>query len=334
MLTIGLIGTGSIGRAHIERINNRLAGARVTACSDVNVDFGRKIAKQYGLDFFETGEDLICAPEIDAVMITTSDAYHEQFAIAGLEAEKWVFCEKPMAPTAESCRHIADTEMKVGRHLLQVGFMRRYDAGFRQLKKAIAEETYGLPLLLHCAHRNASEVEPWDNSSAVCNSMVHEIDVIRWLLGEDYATAEVRYTRDSRRTKKGLHDPQCMILTMKSGVRVDVEHFAFDGHCYDIKCEVVCEDGIMNLPKPGSIEVFSNAFRGNAIDVDWTTRFETAYDTELQAWINGCRGGYVDGPTAWDGYACQIAAAAATRARETQTVVPVVYDETPEFYKR
>ena len=45
------------------------------------------------------------------------------------------------------------------------------------------------------------------------------------------------------------------------------------------------------------------------------------------------KAGYVDGPTAWDGYCCQVAAAAASKARETQTIQPVVYDEMPDFYK-
>lgn len=334
MLRVGLIGTGTIGKTHIERINNKCAGANVVACADVNAPFGKTVADKYDLKFFEKGEDLINSDDVDAIVITAGDAYHEEFAIAGLKAGKWVFCEKPMAPTAEACRRIVDAEIKGGKHLLQVGFMRRYDAGYEQLKEAIDNETYGLPLLLHCAHRNPSEVEPWDNTSAVSNSLVHEIDIIRWLLGEDYATAELRFTKNSRRSKEGLQDPQCLILTTKSGVRIDVEHSAFNGQFYEVKCEIVCEDGVLNLPNPANIEVLTNAFRGNAIDKEWVTRFQAAYDIELQAWINGCLDGYVDGPTAWDGYACQVAAAAAGKARDTQTIVPVVYDEMPDFYKK
>ena len=334
MLKVGVIGTGAIGKTHIERINDRLAVANVVACADVNADYGKTVAEMYNLKHFEKGEDLITSDEVDAIVISAGDTDHEQFAIAGIKAGKWVFCEKPMAPTAEACKRIVDAEVAGGKHLLQVGFVRRYDAGYKQLKTVIENESYGMPLLLHCAHRNPSEAEPWDNSSAVSNSMVHEIDIVRWLLNEDYATAELRFTKDSRKTKPGLHDPQCMILTTKSGVRIDVEHSAFNGHCYDIKCEVVCEDGVLNLPKPAYIEVLANGIRGNAVDVHWATRFEEAYDTELQAWINGCLGGYVDGPTAWDGYACQVAATAAGKARETQSIVPVIYDEMPEFYRK
>ena len=332
-LRIGVIGTGMIGRSHIERINNKLSGGKVIACADINKDFCVKVAEQYNIKPYDTGEALIESPDIDAVIVTTSDAYHEQYVMAAIHAGKYVFCEKPMAPSADACRRIVDEEIKGGKQLVQVGFMRRYDPGYRQLKKAIQDRTYGEALLLHCAHRNASVTEPWDNASAVENSMVHEIDVLRWLLGEDYATAEVRYGKSTRRAKEGLHDPQIMILTTASGVRIDVESFVCNGQCYDIRCEVVCEDGILNLPKPATIEVLANTVRGNAVDADWTTRFVEAYNTELQEWINACKEGRVDGPTAWDGYACQVAAVAASRAREAQSIERVEYDEKPAFYK-
>ena len=333
-LRLGIIGTGAIGRSHIERINSRLSGGKVVACSDINEEFCRKVAEKFKIEAYAKGEDLIADPDIDAVIIATSDAYHEQYVLEAIKAGKYVFCEKPMAPTKEACKRIVEAEIAGGKHVVQVGFMRRYDAGYRQLKKAIEEKTYGEPLLLHCAHRNAEFTEPWDNSSAVENSMVHEIDVLRWLLGEDYATAEVRYGKSTRRAKEGLHDPQIMVLTTKSGVRIDVESYVCNGQCYDIRCEVVCEDAILNLPKPPSIEVLANSVRGNEVDRDWTTRFVDAYNIELQEWIDSCKAGRVDGPTAWDGYACQVAAAAASKARDNQTIEPVVYDEKPEFYKQ
>ncbi len=332
-LQIGFVGTGGIGRTHIERINNRLQGARVIACSDVNEEFGKSVAEKYGLKFYADGEEMIASDDLDAIFVTTSDPYHEQYVLAGIKADKYVFCEKPLAPKADACRRIMDAEMAAGRQYVQVGFMRRYDAGYRQLKEAIQSRKYGEPLLLHCAHRNPFEVDPWDNSSAVENSMVHEIDVLRWLLGENYVSVEVRYGKSFSRAKEGLHDPQTMILTTESGVRIDVEHCAFNGQCYDIKCEVVCEDAVLNLPKPANIEVLADAVRGTAIDKNWNTRFIDAYNVEVQEWINATKEGRVDGPSAWDGYLCQITAAAASKARDTQTVVEIEKQEKPAFYK-
>lgn len=155
----------------------------------------------------------------------------------------------------------------------------------------------------------------------------------RWLLDEDYATAEVVFPKKTRKAHENLQDPQIMILTTKSGVRIDVEAFVCTGHCYDIKCEVCCEDAILNLPKPAAIEVLENAHRGNDIDSDWSTRFTEAYNVELQEWINATRAGRVDGPTAWDGYVGQVTAKAASKARDTQTVVTIECEAMPDFYK-
>lgn len=76
----------------------------------------------------------------------------------------------------------------------------------------------------------------------------------------------MRYGKSTRRAKAGLHDPQTMILTTESGVRIDVESFVCNGQCYDICCKVVCEDAILNLTKTATIEVLANTVRGNAED--------------------------------------------------------------------
>ena len=334
VLKIGVVGTGAIGRTHIERINNKLAGARVVACADKNVEFCKEVAEQYGLKPYATGAEMIAAKEVDAVVVATLDPFHEENVLAAIKAGKYVFCEKPLAPEAEACRRIVDAEIEGGKQVVQVGFMRRYDPGYRQLKEAIQTRKYGEPLMIHCAHRNPSVPDDYDTPMAVENSMIHEIDVLRWLLDEDYATAEVKFPRKTRKAHDKLQDPQVMILTTKSGVYIDVEAFVCTGHSYDIKCEVCCEDAILNLPKPATIEILEDAHRGNDIDSDWSTRFVEAYNIEFQEWIDACKIGRVDGPSAWDGYVGQITAQAASKARDSQTIVNIAYDEMPKFYKK
>jgi myo-inositol 2-dehydrogenase/D-chiro-inositol 1-dehydrogenase len=222
--------------------------------------------------------------------------------------------------------------MAGGKKLVQVGFMRRYDPGYRQLKKIIEERIYGEPLMLHCAHRNYAVPDDYSTPMAVENSMIHEIDVLRWLLNEDYDTAEVVFPKKTKYAHKNLQDPQIMILTTKSGVRIDVEAFVNCHYGYDIKCEVCCEDGIISLPEPSNAEIRSNASRITPICKDWSERFVEAYNVEFQEWINATRNGRVDGPTAWDGYVGSITASAASRARDTKTVVKIQMEERPVFY--
>lgn len=332
-LRIGLVGTGGIGRTHIERVNTKLQGGKVVACADPAGAFGLSVAEQFGIKGYEDPIDMINDPEIDAIMCTTADAYHKKYVLASIKAGKYVFCEKPLAAKADECKEIVEAEIAAGKQMVQVGFMRRYDEGYKQLKAAVQSGEYGEALLLHCAHRNPAVPDDWDNSMAVENSMVHEIDVLRWLLGEDYATAQVVYGKSTNNGPKDLHDPQIMILTTKSGVRIDVESFVNNHKDYDIKCEIVCDGAVLNMPEPNYISVSAGAQKGRKQYADCFQRFADAYDAEIQAWINASKEGRVDGPNAWDGYACQVAAAAASKARETQTVQPVVYDEKPELYK-
>ena len=332
-LRIGLVGTGGIGRTHIERVNTKLQGGKVVACADPAGAFGLSVAEKFGIKGYEDPIDMINDPEIDAIMCTTADAYHKKYVLASIKAGKYVFCEKPLAAKADECREIVEAEIAAGKQMVQVGFMRRYDEGYKQLKAAVQSGEYGEALLLHCAHRNPAVPDDWDNSMAVENSMVHEIDVLRWLLGEDYATAQVVYGKSTNNGPKDLHDPQIMILTTKSGVRIDVESFVNNHKDYDIKCEIVCDGAVLNMPEPNYISVSAGAQKGRKQYTDCFRRFADAYDAEIQAWINASKEGRVDGPNAWDGYACQVAAAAASKARETQTVQSVVYDEKPELYK-
>ena len=333
-LRIGVVGTGGIGRTHIERINNRLQGGKVIGCADVNADFCKKVADKYGIKAFATGEELISDDSIDAVICTTSDPYHEQYVMAAVNAGKSVFCEKPLSPTPEACKRIVDAEMKTGKHLVQVGFMRRFDPGYVQLKKLIDSGDYGAPLVLHCCHHNYDDGGVgWKTEMSVENSMIHEIDVLRWLVGENYVKTDVVFPRSSKHAKDGLKDPQIMHLTTESGIYIEVESFVFSHYGYDVRCEVVCEEGVLNLPEPPYAMVRTNDLRVTPICHDWSERFPDAYNIEFQQWINACKEGKVDGPNAWDGYVAQIAAGCASKARDTQRSVDINIPDMPDFYK-
>lgn len=330
-MKIGVIGTGAIGQTHIERINTKLQGAKVIACADPNKAFGQAIAEKYSLQAYDSPEAMIQADDIEAVVVTAADSFHETYVLAAIEAGKYVFCEKPLAPEAEACRKIVEAEIAGGKQLVQVGFMRRYDPGYRQLKELIDSGDYGSPLMLHCAHRNP-EVSGFTTEMSVENSLIHEIDVLRWLLGENYQTAEVVFPRTTKNAEGELRDPQVMYLTTESGIRIDVESFVNCKFGYDIKCEVVCEEGVLNLPEPSNVMKRVDAARVTPICRDWSERFVDAYNIEFQEWINACKEGRVDGPTAWDGYVGQVTAAAASKARDEQQVMTISYQEKPAFY--
>ena len=186
-LRIGFIGTGGMGQHHIENIRSVIPGAQVTAVNDADESVARAVAQSCGARYIPDPYDLIRSDEVDAVMIASWDPTHEGFSVAAIEEGKYVFCEKPLSDTPEGCLRIMEAEQKAGKRLLQVGFMRRFDADYRELREVIARGDIGIPLVVHAQHRNlapAGGAKITSDMSAT-NALVHEFDITRFLIGDD-----------------------------------------------------------------------------------------------------------------------------------------------------
>ncbi|AIF52704.1 Gfo/Idh/MocA family protein [Pelosinus sp. UFO1] len=335
-LRIGVIGTGAIGEDHIRRITNTLSGAKIVAVTDVNTEQAKAVIKKQKLDakLYETGHDIIQSKEVDAILVTSWGPTHEEFVLASIAAGKPVFCEKPLATTADGCARIVDAEVKHGKRLVQVGFMRPYDKGYRALKDVVATGKIGEPLMVHCAHRNPVVGDNYTTDMAITDTIIHEIDVLRWLLDDDYVSVQVVYPRKSKKSSSHLQDPQIVLIETAKGIRIDVEVFVNCQYGYDIQCEVVGEMGIAKLPEPAKVLMRSEAKRSVEILTDWKQRFIDAYDIELQGFIDAVNQGQPNGPSAWDGYAAAVTADACVKAQQTGQIVPVTMKQRPAFYNK
>lgn len=331
-LRVGIAGVGAIGRTHIDRITHALQGARVVGVTDVAKEHGKAVAAAYNLPFYEHPGGLLAEGGADALIVASSDQHHAEHVLAAIEAGKPVLCEKPLSPDAAGCRGIIEAEMRGGRKLVQVGFMRRYDPGYRELKKAVEGGKYGAPLMLHCAHRNYSVPETFTSHMSICNSLIHEIDVLRWLIGEDYEWVDVVIPKSTKNAPPILRDPMVLNLYSKSGVYMNVECFVNNRVGYDIQCEICFEEGFVRLPDLSTPHILVDAARVTPICRDWSERFVEAYNVEIQEWINTSREGRTAGPSAWDGYVACITSDCAQQARESGARVKVALPDKPTFY--
>ena len=200
-IRVGVIGCGAIGRDHIRRLADTVPETVVTAVADFVPEAAKAVAEQYGAAFLGTGEALIASPEVDAVLVASADPSHAGYVLECLKHNKYVFCEKPLAQTAEDCVRIMEAEQKCGRRLVQVGFMRRYDRGYDAMKRLIAQGELGAPLMIHAAHRYVSQAPGFETDYAITRVAIHELDISRWLLQDEYETAQVLAVRQSSATK-------------------------------------------------------------------------------------------------------------------------------------
>jgi myo-inositol 2-dehydrogenase/D-chiro-inositol 1-dehydrogenase len=326
MVTVGVIGAGLMGSTHARMLATAIAGAEVVAISDAVHEHAQRVADELDLGTIHAdGMELIANPAVDAVVIASPAATHEPYTLACIELGKPVLCEKPLATSAAAAKRIVEAEAAVGRRSVTVGFMRRYDPGYADLKARLDAGAIGTPLLMHCAHRNPSVHPFFDSAMIITDTAVHEIDVTRWLLGEEIVRATVLTPTPTSKAREGLRDPQLLLFETTGGRLVDVEAFVSAGYAYDIRCEIVGEDGTLELLPPATVALRTGSAESLTIPPGVRERFGTAYLNELQAWIHAiARGVEPDGPSAYAGFAAAAVSEAAVASRESGCPVDVV----------
>ena len=335
-LNICVVGCGMIGKEHIERIQNRIRGAKVVAVCDVFAEGAKKGAEiaGTGTKIYSDFNEAIADPEVTAVMVTTPGQFHKDPVIAAIKAGKPVFSEKPLANTAADCKAVVDAEMASGKHLVQVGFMRRYDRGYRQVKELLESGKFGAPMVVKCTHRADGVAESYTTAMAVTDTAIHEIDCLPWLINDEWDEVQCIIPRSSSKAHEGMKDPQVMILKTKGGVVTVLEVNVNCGFGYDINCEVVCENGVVNLPCPSFPTVRYANNVSTKIEDNWILRFIDSYDVEIQDWVDHALKGETGGSSAWDGYVASLTADALVKAQTSGKIEKVVTGGTPDFYKK
>ena len=333
-IRVGIIGTGLIGEDHGRKLTMAISGASVSAVSDVRRERAEEVAEMLGGPrVFGSGHELIASDEVDAVLVASIGETHAEYVLACIDAGKPVLCEKPLAPTVPECLRILEAEVAHGERLVIVGYMRRYDPGYQRVMAMLESGSIGQPLMLHNVHRNTRVPESYSSFMTMTDSMIHEVDVSRWLLGEEITAVQVIPPKRTPEAFPHLQDPQFAVFTTTSGIISTVEFFANCQYGYDVRCELVGSRGTASLVNPVVASLSAEGRQVDDVPDDWRSRFGAAYTAELQAWISGLQRGDCVGPSAWEGYAATNVVEAGVEAVRTGGRMTVDYIEKPALYR-
>lgn len=327
-LRIGIIGTGNIGTSHARSLSREVSGAEVAWLYDADIARASSLADELGANVAPSVEQLVASS--DAVVIASPDDLHAQQALLCLDAQRPTLCEKPLAPTVADAQSVVDAEVDLGRRLISLGFMRRFDPGYVALKESLP--SVGEPLLVHNVHRNAFAPYGLATAMTMTNMAIHEFDINRWLLDDDYATVQVVAGRPGPRTPEGQLDPVLVLLTTRGGAVVEIEAFVNASYGYEVRCEVVGSEGTVEMGDGAYLTRRAERAVGHEVPELWLGRFEDAYRRQLQAWVDATQVGRTSGATAWDGLLATITANAAVAAI-TQGPQAIDLPERPALYR-
>ncbi|MFG2652504.1 Gfo/Idh/MocA family protein [Streptomyces sp. NPDC048436] len=334
VLGVAVIGAGKMGADHVRRIHDVISGARVTAVADIEAERAQLLADSIeGCTAYTEAAAAIAAEDVDAVLIASPGPAHEAALSEALGRDLPVLCEKPMTPDTASAQRILEAEQRLGRRRIQVGFMRRYDAEYVQLKRLLDSGELGAALMLHQRHRNLLMPPGFTDEMLISSSVAHEVDATRWLLDQEITAITVHKPTASSHAPAGMNDPQFVLLETSAGGLVDVEIFGHCGYGYQVQAEAVCERGTVRIGDERGPRISADGRWGARIPPDYVERFEGAYDREVQTWVDATRRGEITGPSAWDGYAAAAVCEAGLVSQREGGRVEVALIERPEFYE-
>jgi myo-inositol 2-dehydrogenase/D-chiro-inositol 1-dehydrogenase len=288
VVRVGVVGAGIMGADHARTLARFVSGAEVALLADPDLARATAAAEAAGCGAVADPLALVAATEVDAVVIASPDATHPALVRACVEAGKPVLCEKPLSPTLDDSAALLH-DLGEQAALVSLGFMRRFDPGYTDLRAAVTSGALGAPVTVHSTGRGVSSGPGATSESSVTNSAVHDLDIVPWLLGAP--VEEVSWHAPRPSSGVGFADPQLILLRTADGVLSTVDVFLNARYGYDVRCEVVGETGTASLREPARTDVDTSLSRGFAYAADWRPRFAEAYRLELQAWVDAIGGG-------------------------------------------
>ncbi|ADB30794.1 Inositol 2-dehydrogenase [Kribbella flavida DSM 17836] len=299
VVRMGLVGAGRIGALHARNLARHVAGAELVAVADPRREAAEELAGQYGARPSEVDE-LLADPEIDAVVIASIAAAHQELVVKAAGAGKAVWCEKPASLTLEQIDRAIAATAAAGVPF-QVGFNRRFAADFRAARATVEAGGIGTPQLMRSITRdpgwpaglsNAAGVRPW---TIFRETLIHDFDTLLWLNPgaepvEVYTRADALIAPEYK--ADGLLDTAVVMITFDNGAIATAEANFSALYGYDVRGEVFGSKGMVvagRLPSTAAVHYDATGSHQRTLRSD-EEMFRDAYVQELFDFAEVVRG--------------------------------------------
>ncbi|HET6955207.1 MAG TPA: inositol 2-dehydrogenase [Vicinamibacterales bacterium] len=330
-LAIGLIGAGRLGRVYARDLASRIAETKLVAIADPVETVAKEVAAEFDVpSHYGDPLALIDDPAVDAIVIVSPTHTHRELVIAAASRKKATFCEKPPALSLEEVAEMQEAVSSSGM-FLQMGFMRRFDAGYASAKRQIEEGRIGTPLVFKSTSRDPFRpsleyANPKSSGGMLLDMGIHDFDLARWFMGEVRTVSTIGATiAYPELATVGDIDNAVASLTFASGKLgvVDLSRSGIYG--YDISTEILGLEGTLKIGYLRETPVMLMTKNSVAHDTVpyFMERFRDAYTTQLQNFAQNVQQGRPAPITIEDGMEALRIGVAATRAHETGRSVVV-----------
>jgi predicted dehydrogenase len=217
-IRMAVIGLKTFGKnAHVKAIVAN-ENAELVAVCDIVEEIARKVADEYGVDYYLDYKELLKREDLDAITIATPDQIHREIAVAAMAAGKHVLCEKPLALSVEDCKAMVAASKQYGKKLM-VGQICRLAPSFVLAKELVDRGEIGEIFFMESeyAHDYAKKVGPnwrFDPKSPrhpVTGGACHAMDLMRWIVGDP---TEV-FAYANKKMLAACPTDDCVIAVMK-----------------------------------------------------------------------------------------------------------------------
>ena len=293
-LKIGIIGVGRLGYEHACNIANRVPGSELVAIADKNFDRAKQVAEELGVTAVYQDPKALCEdPNVEAVAIVTNTDSHVDMIQLAMDANKHVFCEKPLADTVEKCKKAEEIVAAHPDLIFMLGFMRRYDHSYQIAKKKMENGDIGDVILVRCYSQDpisiiegTLEYAPRSGGQFIDMS-IHDFDLIRWLTGSEpkklWAIGGCYEFKQYKDWDDG--DNVSGLMQMEN----ETMAFFFAGraaaHGSAVETEIIGTRGtlrIASVPTDSLVEVMSEHGVCRECYQDFISRWHDAYVTEME----------------------------------------------------